>query len=420
MTPHTAPEPLPSVPPQTTEAPAAHTAHKRGPLARRLDARWRRRVDYPSAETRYRPSGDIDLLRNMRLLIRLTGGLLLAFVLMVTLALAGVDLPTNLHLLFIVPAVAVMCASTPNMTSVLLWQVRPRWANRWLDAGVRLTDLHLLARSPLPPAQVHAYASALGTVPDLGVDVRLVWALHERGITPPTLAAYITQTVDSAIANTLLPADTDRDEIARYMWRPDADVRQSIKVILPTVEDVLHIAAHYTPEEWVTIRQANAYSSVVNLVRLADWMGTSRATLNPAQFPHEDTLPARDVSTVATTLTAWMPHVDDVRLPDLRELCPESGPAAGTRCPTCGTSNSHDHRTYLAHPNRIRVYATGSSTMAGRHLTLHDWATACGHLAPHFITGGFDYDTATRMCTGPTPPTVEAIQTLAALRADPL
>jgi hypothetical protein len=387
-----------------------------GPIRRRLDARWRRRVDYPVLGQHYRTSAGIDLLRAMRMMIRFTGLLLVGFIAILICAFAGVSLPPNLHLLAVIPALAIMFASTPNMTSVLLWQVRPRWAQRWLDAGVQLTDLRLLSRSPLDPAQVNAYTTALGEAPELGVDVRLVWALHERGITPARLNAYVT-----AIGEPLLPSSTTLDQTIQHVWRPTTKATPDCTV-LPTVEDILHIADHYTPDEWATLRAANPDTANLTLLRLALWMSTTRSTLDPRQFPDEATLPARPAATVAATLIAWTPHLPDTRFPDRHELCRETGPLpVSGRCQVCGTTDPNDHRTYIPHPADSSVLVQGSNTRRVRSSrTLREWAHACGSLAPHFLAGDFDYTTAANMCAQPVPPTVEMIATLAALRTDPL
>ena len=170
---------------------AASPATRPGPLTRWRDTRWRHRVQYPAAGQPYRTSGDIDLLRSMRQMMRLMVVMVLALLATFGAVIAGYSLPENFHLYFILPAVWGSFAFNPHLRSLLLWQFRPKRAEAWTDAGVRFADLGLVSRSPLSPRQVHDYATALGAVPESGVDVRLVWALHERGISPDDLDTYI-------------------------------------------------------------------------------------------------------------------------------------------------------------------------------------------------------------------------------------
>lgn len=398
------------------------TSKTAGPLARRLDARWRRRVDYPVLGQHYRTSGDIDLMRSMRMLFRFTSVIALAFIAMFIAAIVGVDLPENLHLLLIIPAVAIMAASTPNATSVLLWQVRPRWAQRWLDAGVQLTDLRLLTRSPLTPARVRAYTRALGPTPEFGVDVRLVWALHERGITPQRLNTYITTLADNALlhgpetGNTTSGASRE-DLLVRHAWHPTTGAPKALRVV-PTVEDVLHISDHYTPEEWATLRAANPLPTNRRLLDLARWAATSRATLHPSQFTDADTLPERDATTVADTLMDWYQYNDDPSFPERQLRCPDVELPTSGRCATCGTTDASRHRGYTIHPADIMTTAAHHSRRSGVRTTMRAWAHGCGTLAPVFLEVDFDFRTAVNMCAQPTPPTPEMIRTMAALRTD--
>lgn len=386
----------------TTATPPVRTP---GPVTRWRDARWRKRVNYPSATVPYRASGDVDMLRGMRQMMRLMTLMVLALIAMFVAVIAGYRLPDNFHLYFILPAVWGSFAFNPHLRSFLLWQFNAKQAETWTDAGVRFADLGLIGRSPLSPEQVRAYASALGAVPETGVDVRLVWALHERGVTPDMLDSYI-----SPLATTL-----GHEKKPLRLWGKAAHTDRARQPV-PTVYEVITIAEHYTPEEWLRLRLANPHADTFTLIRMTRWLRTSRATLTPDQFPVENTLPARSPQAAADALGAWTPILPFAARMEESKPCPHKGTPPDGGCPVCGGSPRIGHTTYTLHP----ADTLAQTRHSGGSRTIRDWAESCGLLAPHFIAGGFDYDTATRMCTQPEPPTVEAIRTLAALRADPL
>lgn len=386
--------------------PAAATeatpARAPGPLARRLDARWRRRVKYPEAGQPYRASGEVDMLRGMRHMMRLMTAMVLGLVVMFAVVITGHSLPANFHLYVIVPAVWGSFAFNPHLRSLLLWQFRAKKAEAWTDAGVRFADLGLMSRSPLTPTRFHDYATSLGAVPETGVDARLVWALHERGVTPEQVEDYIT-TVATALRQ-------DKDPL--HLWGKTARRGRAVNPV-PTVEEVVTIAEHYTPQEWTRLRLANPHADTYILLRMAAWLRTSRATLTPDQFPDADILAPRTTEAAADVLAAWTPLLPFGSRMDEHTRCPERDTPPKTGCPTCGGAPRIGHREYRLHPADTIAHGRGPRT-------IRDWSDACGLLTPHFIAGGFDFHTAHRMCAQPEPPTVQTIRTLAALRADPL
>ena len=378
---------------------------RRTPVGRLLDARWRRRVNYPTAGVSYRSSGNVDLLRGMRRMMYAMTLMCVSIVAIIIAAIAGLSLPENLHLYFLIPAVVATFALNPHLRSVMLWQFWPRRAEAWTNAGIRFADLGLIGRSPLTPAQVHAYTHALGEPPETGVNVRLVWALRERNVSPNQLTAYITPLADT------FHVDLDAD----YLWGTGTPRDHAAFTVLPTVEDILAISDYYTPHEWALLRTALPTAPTPTLLRLALWMSASRATLTPDEFPTENTHHAQPRSAVETAVVLhdWAPLLTGIRW-NAHASCPHTGAPPRTGCPTCGGRPTTGHGTYLLHPSHVPVF-----TIAGTRATMSAWAAACGTLAPHFLTARFDHNTATSMCSGPTPPTVDAIRTLAALRNTP-
>lgn len=393
----------------STVTPATPVAPARAPglVARWRDDRWRRRVQYPVAGQPYRTSSDIDLLRGMRQMMRLLGVMVLVLVAMFAVVITGHALPNNFHLYVIVPAVWGSFAFNPHLRSILLWQIRPKKAEAWTDAGVRFADLGLIGRSPLTPTQVHDYTNALGAVPETGVDVRLVWALHERGITPEVLDAYI-----SPVA-----AAFGEEKNPLRLWGKTTHTDRA-RTPVPTVQEVVTIAERYTPDDWLRLRLANPHADTYVLMRAVAWLRHSRATLTPDQFPVAETLPPRSVADATDVLAAWTPVLPFGARFEERKPCPRNDIPPKQGCPTCGASPRTGHTTYLLHPADTLAQTRASDGERAR--TLREWTDACGLLAPHFIAGGFGFDVAQRMCTQPDPPTVDTIRTLAALRTDPL
>lgn len=342
------------------------------------------------------PGAHLDMLSFMRTMMRTTTASLVIFVGVFALAFTTYTPPAWVNMTW--PLALAGAAVTSNTSArrafvaATLASVRPRWAERWHEAGVSTLGLTQVVRAPFTTAEFTAYAEALtddATV-DIGdgLDPRFVcWCTVNR-LTPDLLRSYRAAGVVAADAPLLHLL-----RITPEQW----------KLIGP------HLDAFRHPPPTEATKTQNPNPILPAVAMFASWVANGPASVALDDLGNAARRVPRSIDAVAALTLDWLRVVEAHHRGsrgvgfEVGRACPRFLAGSGTPCEVCGVPDGSG-------PNPRRF-----PCVPIRGFLISEWAETFGAVAPYIIEAGVSFDDARAMVAAGTPPTREGLAMLTAL-----
>jgi len=333
-----------------------------------LDRRWRKKVHYPNKNERFIPTSLLDTAQSIKTLVKmLTAFLILTPIIfalnIIGLTVFGLDKATsffNSYLgVFFAPAMVYFVPNGINIVKSMIYgTLRPKKAEKLThELDVPSFRVTTILRNPVPVEKYQSYVEVLqkhktGKLDD-GTDPRLVWAFHERELTPNDVDLFLKDKLDP---NQIIPI-TDCG-LTPHHWKELVNASQIV----------------ITENEQQIVR---------TLIEFYVWL--KRVGARNPQNPHEE--PTFETILEITRKYAYHGYTKSLRgLLASNTSCfnsPEDLKVSNSECSVCGGTPKIGHQ-------RKWVYAQYGPSKT----PLSVWGEKTGKFAPYFIWAHISYKEA--------------------------